>query len=229
MSFNLNAGGRIAMSDYSILYIDEETTDNHQFERKMSEEFDVSTVDFTDITFEKLTSDLMEKDFDYLIVDYHLNDKSGCGFNGDEVIKEFVGKFPHFPTMLLTNHDQHAVDSVEGLDVDTIHNKKEYVDEERREVFIKRIKAKIDNYRDEIKGAEERIAALIEKKRSGSDLTANEEQEIVDLDTLLDETLGGDRSIPDDIKSPTNALRIESLLSKTDDLIARLKEYENIS
>jgi DNA-binding NarL/FixJ family response regulator len=217
------------MDTRTIFYVDEELTDSHQFERKLGEDFNVSTVNFEGLTFESLVEQLSEKDFDYLIVDYHLNEKSNCGFNGDEVIKAFLEKFPRFPTMLLTNHDQHAVDSAEGLDVDTIHNKKEYIEDERREVFIKRINAKISQYREANEEAETKIILLIQKRQSGEDLTANEEDELIKLDAYLDETLAAESPvIPDDIKTPTNAKRITELLEKTDSLIDRLNQYENI-
>ena len=217
------------MPEYKVLYVDEDKKENHQFERSFVDDFSVDTVNFDGITFESLISRLEDRDFDYLVVDFHLNEKSNCGFDGDQVVKDFVSKFPHFPVMLLTNHDERAIESVAELDVERIRSKKEYTNEEFKEAFTKRIKAKIDEYRKQNSDAQERIQALIDKKKAGQELTAEEEAEVIQLDTFLDETLDGQsRDIPDDMKLMTNTQRLETILKKTDDLIEKLKEYEAI-
>ena len=217
------------MPEYKVLYVDEDKKENHQFERSFVDDFSVDTVNFDGITFESLISRLEDRDFDYLVVDFHLNEKSNCGFDGDQVVKDFVSKFPHFPVMLLTNHDERAIESVAELDVERIRSKKEQTNEEFKEAFTKRIKAKIDEYRKQNSDAQERIQALIDKKKAGQELTAEEEAEVIQLDTFLDETLDGQsRDIPDDMKLMTNTQRLETILKKTDDLIEKLKEYEAI-
>ena len=217
------------MTKYTILYIDDDSAENHHFERSFYDEFNIDTVDFEGITKESLNADLSEKDFDYLIVDYHLNEKTNCGFNGDEVLINFLSNFPHFPVMLLTNHDERAIESVMGLDVEKIHSKKEYSDSDLKEAFVKRIYAKITEYKSKESEAQERIIGFIKKKASGEELTAIEEDEAIQLDKFLDETLDGkSRIIPEEIKKSTNRTRIESLLNKTDELIERLKKYETI-
>ncbi|EKD86162.1 MAG: hypothetical protein ACD_37C00436G0002 [uncultured bacterium] len=218
------------MPEYRVLYIDEDKTENHQFERSFVNDFLVETVDFDEITFEALSSRTEERDFDYLVVDFHLNEKSNCGFDGDSVIKDFLSKFPHFPAILLTNHDERAIESVEGLDVEKIRSKKEYINDEFKEAFIKRIKAKVDEYRRQNTEAQDRIQELINKKTSGQELTAEEEVEVIHLDTFLDEALDGNsREIPEEMKLMTNTSRLETLLRKTDNLIEKLKKYETFS
>jgi hypothetical protein len=213
---------------YTILYIDEEKTALHSFERALGTDFEIKSVDFTDLTLEKLILILDERDFDYLVIDFNLNEKSGCGFNGDDVLADFTKKFPHFPVMLLTNFDDQAVVSIQGFDTEKIHNKKEYGDEALKDAFIKRIKRIIDDYKKQNTNAEARIAALIQKKASGEVLNAAEEEEAIKLDTFLDEVLDGEaKKIPDQIKE-SNEEKIGLLLDKTDTLITKLEEYENI-
>jgi DNA-binding NarL/FixJ family response regulator len=218
------------MPEHKVLYVDEDPAENNRFTRSFVNDFVVDTVDFEGITFDQLAAQLEEKDFDYLVVDYHLNEKSNCGFDGDAVIKNFVAKFPHFPTMLLTNHDEGAIEGIADFDVEKIRSKKEYTSDEFKVAFTKRMKAKIDEYKKQNTEAQERVQQLIEKKNSGQELTAEEEVEVIRLDTFLDETLGAESpKIPDEMKSTTNTQRLETILEKTDSLIEKLKEYETLS
>ena len=217
------------MDEYRVLYIDEDVTENNRFERNFVNDFTVATVDFNGITLDSLNARLDERDFDYLVVDFHLNEKSGCGFDGDVVLQGFLAKFPDFPGILLTNNGEAAIENVKDLDVEKIRSKKEYLTDEFKEVFTKRIKAKIDEYKKKNTDAQERIKELIAKKADGTDLTAEEEAEVVQLDTFLDESLAGDaHQIPEEMKQMTNTTRLETLLAKTDELIEKLKKYETV-
>jgi len=218
------------MSLLKIMYIDEDDGEVRQFKRKFLDVFDVETVDFNDIQLSDLLTKLSEKQFDYLIVDYHLNDMSGCGFDGDVVLVDFLKRFPHFPTMLLTNQDEGAIESVKGLDIEKVRSKKEYLNDDLRPAFSARIKAKVDQYQQDIKDAEEKLEQLAQKKASDDGLSADEEDESIRLDDFLDEILDADaRSIPKEVISSTNETRLGELLTKTDDLIERLKKYEDVS
>jgi hypothetical protein len=215
---------------YTVMYVDDDLTEVRQFKRHLSTYFEIETIDFNDITVDKIHSDLDDKNFDYLIVDYHLNDKTGCGFDGDVVLKDFLGKFPHFPAMLLTNQDEGAIESVKGLDVEKVRSKKEYLSDGLDKPFGARIRAKIDQYKQEIADAETKLAELVEKRAKGDSLSADEEDESIRLDDFLDDTLDAKaKSVPKEVISSTNDSRVGELLNKTDELIERLKKYENVS
>lgn len=216
------------MSKKIVLYIDDDPVDNDQFIRHFDLDFEIRTIDFADITLDKLLEELDEGGFDYVIVDYHLNDKSACGFNGDEVLNSFLAKFPRFPAMLLTNHDEQALEKARDLDVEKIQSKKDYIN--NKDIFIKRIKLKIDQYHQKNKEYEDQIIDLLNKKNSEQELTANEENDLIKLDNLVEETLGLDaHKVPKNIMfSKTNTKKLDSLLKKTDQLIDTLKAYEKI-
>ncbi len=218
------------MNPLKVMYIDEDEGEIRQFKRKFIDVFEVETVDFSDIQFSNLIDKLSEKEFDYLIVDYHLNEKSGCGFDGDAVLIDFLRRFPHFPTMLLTNQDQGAIESVKGLDIEKVRSKKEYLSDELRPAFSARIIAKVEQYQNDIKEAEEKLEQLAQKRATDIGLSADEEDESIRLDDFLDEILDADaRGIPKEVLTSTNDTRLGELLTKTDDLINRLKAYEDIS
>lgn len=216
-------------TEYRIFYIDDEKIHSDSFIRNLSDDFTIETVDFNGITLDSLITTLDERNFDYLVVDYTLNEMSGCGFDGDDILIDFTKKFPHFPVMLLTSFDDRAITNIEGFDPEKIHNKNEYTDERFKEAFIKRIKAKIDEYKSQNREAEDRIVEILGKSSADEELTAEEESDLIRFDTFLDESLSGDLpKIPAEMKEMTNTKRLETLLSKTDDLIERLKKYETV-
>lgn len=212
---------------YKIIYVDDEPTDIHRFERDMDGVFDVKTFQIVGSTIlEDLVEELTTSTFDYLIVDFHLNDKTNCGYNGDAILKAFLEKLPHFPAMLLTNYDESAIKTAKDLDVDKIHSK--FSNEDETRLFVTRVETKIEQYQKQKEVASSRLIELKEKANSET-LTINEEEEALELDTFLEETL--DAQSPDLAKSilSTNGSRLDRLLQKTDLLIEKLEQYENIS
>lgn len=213
---------------YKVIYIDDELTDIHKFERDMDGVFDVKPIQIKqDTVLEDLIAELTSDIFDYLIVDFHLNDRTNCGYNGDKILKRFLDALPYFPAMMLTNFDENAIKSAKDLDVDKIHSKFSTDDEQR--LFVTRVEAKIEQYRERKKHAIERLLQLKAKARSDEPLTANEEEEAIELDTFLEQTL--DAQSPDIAKAilSSNSSRLDDLLTKTDSLITKLEEYEDVS
>lgn len=218
------------MSKLRILYIDDEQEQVGNFIRKLSEEeFDVMDILVNSSTsYQDIMEVLEEKNFDFLIVDYHLNEKGNCGFEGDEIVSSFVKKFPHFPVVLLTSHENEAITHLDNIDLEKIQGKNEYSTPSLLESFISRIKRRVAEYRADIEKAESRVKYLILRKASGVVLSATEEAEATRLDTFLDEVLDGEaKKISDQIKE-TNEEKISSLLDKTDLLIAKLEKYESV-
>lgn len=213
---------------YKIVYIDDEPSDIHKFERDMENIFDVEPLQVVrETALDDLVTQLTNATFDYLIVDFHLTDKTNCGYNGDEILKGFLDKLPHFPAMLLTNFDESAIKSAKDLDVDRIHSK--FSSEDELRVFVTRVETKIEQYQVRRKAANDRLIQLKEKASTDNGLTVNEEEEALELDTFLEETL--DAQSPELAKSilSTNSSRLDTLLEKTDALIEKLKGYESIS
>lgn len=210
---------------YRIAYIDDDTRDIHKFERDMENIFKVKAVQIQrDTVLQDLVKKLIDWNFDYLIVDFHLSERTGCGYNGDEVLKLFLDELPHFPAMLLTNFDENAIESAKNLDVDKIHRK--VSNDEQLSLFVARVKAKIEQYREDRKNKESRLIELKEKS-AADDLTAKEEEEAIKIDTFLEQTLGKSPDLAKTVLS-SNSSRLDTLLTKTDSLIEKLEQYENI-
>jgi DNA-binding NarL/FixJ family response regulator len=216
---------------YTILYIDEEPEEVRTFKWRLRKDFKVETIDPADKDLEEILEILDTSSFDYLIVDFDLNETSNIGYDGDTVLNAFLNKYPDFPSMLLTNHDQAAIENATDLDVERIRSKSEYngEDEGLRESFIKRIKAKVTQYKNEHIKKENRLQELVTKRENGEELSAEEEGELIGLDTYLDTSLGGNPNpIPEEFKTTTNIERLNSLLGKTDTLLEEIEKYESL-
>ena len=212
---------------HKIIYIDDDIAEINIFERNVRYRFEVEAITISkDIILDDLVTRLIDSQFEYLIIDFHLNDKANCGYNGDDVLKHFLEKLPHFPVMLLTNYDMDAIETAKKLDADKIYSKPSKEDE--KDLLFSRIKTKIEQYAKRKEEANRRLLELRNKKLNSEELTANEEEEALELDTFLEQTL--DPKAPYLAKSTwsTNSPRIEKLLQKTDSLIKILENYEEI-
>jgi DNA-binding NarL/FixJ family response regulator len=214
-----------------ILYIDDEPEAVNRFKRNTAQsDFIIKSIDFNVITRDDVLLLVEQRDFDFLIVDYTLNEKTGCAFNGDEILSDFIKKFPHFPAILLTNHGEEAIASSESINPEIIHSKGETIEPDIIPTFIARIKKRIEEYKQSITDAEQRAVSLIYKKNSGEELNINEEEELIKLDAFLDDIIGADSSIvPDQMKELSNDNKIAELLNKTDILLEKLQSYEEVS
>jgi len=211
----------------TVCYIDEEERDIDSFVFAMEPYFNVKDIHVTqDLDIDELLVRIREEKFDYLIVDYYLNEYSGAGYRGDQVIIDFLAEFKDFPVMLLTSDDKRAINMSEGIDVEIIHDKTEY--SEDVETFVERATKKIDQYKTKQVNAEAELLAII-KKSSQAQLTAEEEERRNELDTFLDESLdGSSKAVTITEKNTSNAEKLTALIDKTDALIARINSNERV-
>lgn len=208
----------------TILYIDDQDRDLHRLQRALDGQFEVKTINPRGIAFQELMVSLKEKDFDYLIVDYRLNN-SGCGYDGDEIAKAFSREFPHFPLMLLTTHENGALEEVAGFDLTKIRPKKDI----GKETFPLLIRRQIEKYNNDAEEKATELEQLIDRRQSGVELNAEEEDNLLKLDVFLEEVLGIDSpDVPEHLRHPSNDAKITALLNKTDALIAKLERYEDL-
>lgn len=211
----------------TICYVDEEARDIDSFIFAMEPYFKVKDIHVQSSTeFTTLLDEILTEKFDYLIVDYYLNEYSAVGYTGDDVILEFSRRYKEFPVMLLTSDDKRAINMAEGIDVEIIHDKREY--SEDVDTFVERVNKKIDKYNKDQATAEEELIALNQKAQD-SELTAVEEQRRNELDSFLDESLGAAaKTVTLTEKETTNALRLTELIDKTDALIQKLSKDERV-
>lgn len=208
---------------YTICYVDEESRDIDSFVFAMEPYFVVKDIHITqDLSTSELAERINAEKFDYLIVDYYLNEYSGAAYKGDSVILDFLKERKGFPVMLLTSDDKRAINMAEGIDVEIIHDKTEYSDDV--DLFTERVTKKIEQYKKSQESAENELIAIIEKS-GRSQLTAEEEERRNELDEFLDESLDASaKKVTLTEKDVSNAKKLTELIDKTDALIARLNE-----
>lgn len=206
---------------YRVCYVDEELRDIDSFIFAMEPYFTVKDIHVTqDLGLSKLLEQIRSEKFDYLIVDYYLNEYSGAGYKGDRIILDFLKERKGFPVMLLTSDDKRAINMAEGIDVEVIHDKTEYSDDV--DLFTNRVTKKIEQYKKKQEDAENELIAIIEKSNN-SQLTAEDEERRNELDEFLDESLDASaKKVTATEKDISNAKKLTELIDKTDALIARL-------
>jgi len=218
------------MSKYRVFYIDDDASEVREVTRSLEKTDELEVVGYvikSETSFDEVSSLLNEGKFDYLLVDYMLNEKTGWGKNGNEVLEWFLDKYPHFPAIVVTSNELKAIEEVDNIDAEKIRSKNEY-DDEGDGSFVARIVSKIKRYQSSVEVAENRVIEL-KKKADGAELNASEADDYVKFDRFLQETLGGKViNIPDDIIY-RDGEKLNDLLNKTDKLIAMIENNEEIS
>lgn len=213
----------------TILYIDDEDNEIRKLKRNFKGSFKVESLTVKHNTsLDTILSRLDDNDFNYLIVDYNLNEKTGCGFEGGAILAAYLSKYPHFPSMVLTSFEPAALNEIKNVDVEKIRGKIEYHNSTTREAFIKRVEAKVEQYQDDIHNAEQSILEL-KKVADDRELTANEAQTYIEKDRFLQETLGANTlNIPSDVIYQ-DGKKLDTLLRETEVLIGLIQQNEKLS
>lgn len=219
----------MSSNKYHVLYIDDDPSEIREVIRSLERTGELEVKGFPikgDTPFDEVTALLSQGNFDYLLIDYMLNEKTGWGMNGNEVLEWFLDRYPHFPAIVVTSNEMKALQEVDNIDAEKIRSKNEY-DEKEDDSFVTRIISRIKRYHIRIEEAESRLLQLKEKS-STAELNAIEANDYVKYDKFLQETLGGKViEIPDDIIYRDEG-KLNDLLEKTDKLITMI-ENEKVS
>lgn len=214
----------------TICYVDEERRDIDAFVQAMDSEgggqFNIVDIHVdANLSLDELMTRLDPKGFDYLIVDYFLNQNDAVSYKGDEVLLRFNKKARDFPQMLLTNDDKNAIKVAQGIDVEIIRGKKEYTDDP--ELFAERINKQVEQYHLKLDTYSKELEELAQKVANDDELTLEEEERYIELDNFLDDAIDPTAiKVPDDLKkvSISNSDKLDDLINRTDQLIEKLKE-----
>ena len=218
------------MSKYKVLYIDDDPSEVREVIRSLQKTEELEVKDFvikSDTSFDEVASLLDEGSFDYLLVDYMLNEKTGWGKNGNEVLEWFLDKYPHFPAIVVTSNEMKALQEVDNIDAEKIRSKSEY-DEGEDDSFITRIISRIKRYQMKV-GESERALLDLKKISDERELTADEAQDYINQDRFLQETLGANvLNIPSDVIYQ-DGNKLSELLEETEKLIELIRTDEAVS
>jgi len=205
------------MEKHKITYLDESDEDIRAFQRFASSHFQIlplkpipSIDEMLEVIFESGTT--------ALIVDFDLSEEDPTiHYSGTDIVEGILAQRPNFPIFILTSYDEQALEN--GDDVNIVYEKKEMYDKNVK--LLDKVNAQIVKYIKRIQLKEERILEL-QTIRQQRELTLKEENELIELDSFIEESLNKQGVVPDALKTTTNEERLLSILTKVDVLLNKV-------
>lgn len=213
---------------YKILFIDEEKRQQDEFADFMDHYQDrveliccypLSTLVDTIAMIDELHPDA-------IVSDFKLNDikddiKYNVSFDGSELMDAYLDERPGFPCFVLTSFDDEAI--YRSHDLNIVYLKRDlHPSKDDKITFADRIIQKIVSYQTEISNAQERLNDLMELRRNNQ-ATSKDEQELIELDSFLERSLGQKTQVPAGMKELSNMKRLNELIGKADAILAKLE------
>lgn len=207
---------------YKIGFIDEDAGQRNQFHQTFKDDFDVWLTDLEQATTEEeIIREVFDKHLDGLIVDYKMDEF--LGYNGDSIVRKLTEKNPHFPVIILTSHEEDALDFVD--DANIINGKEIWDGESEAELnfFKKKLNRIITNYYEKITDAEEKLKELEAIKNDGG-LQPNEEDEYAKVNNFLGEVFGEGKYLAGSFYSEETNKKLDSFIERTEQLLNKLSD-----
>ena len=213
---------------YKILFIDEEKRQQDEFADFMDHYQDrveliccypLSTLMDTIAMIDELHPDA-------IVSDFKLNDikddiKYNVSFDGSELMDAYLDERPGFPCFVLTSFDDEAI--YRSHDLNIVYLKRDlHPSKDDKITFADRIIQKIVSYQTEISNAQKRLNDLMELRRNNQ-ATSKDEQELIELDSFLERSLGQKTQVPAGMKELSNMKRLNELIEKADAILAKLE------
>lgn len=218
-----------------IIFIDEDrlmlnTFKSHINMSNLKSEFDVVAF-FPLESLEQTIEKINEHKPDAIISDYELNDKKdpvkginySVPYNGAELIKSFLSERPGFPCFILTSYDDDAMRHTDDINRVYIKNVLNENTESNHVSFLGRVLKQIANYQNLQKERQDRLQELVEKGQR-STLNDKEEEELINLDTLVEQANSMSSAVPKELKKSTNSEKLSELLNTAEELLSLLKK-----
>lgn len=213
---------------YKVLFIDEEKRQQDEFADFMDSylervelvcRFPLSGLEETIALIDEIHPDAVVSDF-------KLNDikddiKYNVSFDGSELMDAYLAERPGFPCFVLTSFDDQAI--YRSHDLNIVYLKRDLSPSKDDKItFADRIIQKIVCYQTEIAQAQERLNELMELRRTDK-ATSKDEQELIELDTFLERSLGRKTQVPEGMKELSNMARLNDLIGKAEEILSKLE------
>jgi len=212
------------MNKHKIAYIDESRDEISKFQRRVYEVFDV--LDFLPKgDFGNFVDELLNSGAEAFVSDFYLNEyrndvKEVIEYSGADLIETLLNVRHEFPCFVLTSYDNAAVQRM--TDVNYVYSKEILTEDKLAEKFIEKIRVQIEHYDTNINHVSARFFDLQEKSAE-RDLTEDEENELLALDTFLENSLNRRNALPTEKKNQLAIGKIDELLSSTNELLNLLR------
>lgn len=210
--------------------IDEKEDDVKDFFRFFEEDFDPIEIELVN-NKQEIVQNIIDTQVDAVVIDYKLMEYSSLTFNGDELLMELNDRVYNFPSFIMTNYPPDA--QKQRIDPFRIIHKEFMQPEpgkpkyEEGRQLISKIQSLIKNYRDGLLEKEERLIALIKKKKVKGSLSDFEEEEMIELDTFLEKSINNRSRLPKKWKRPAEVSKLDELIKDTQELIDELKRKKD--
>ena len=216
------------MMKYKILFIDEEKRQQDEFADFMDHYQDrVELICCYPLsTLVDTIAMIDESHPDAIVSDFKLNDikddiKYNVSFDGSELMDAYLDERPGFPCFVLTSFDDEAI--YRSHDLNIVYLKRDlHPSKDDKITFADRIIQKIVSYQTEISNAQKRLNDLMELRRNNQ-ATSKDEQELIELDSFLERSLGQKTQVPAGMKELSNMKRLNELIEKADAILAKLE------
>ena len=213
---------------YKILFIDEEKRQQDEFADFMDHYQDrVELICCYPLsTLVDTIAMIDESHPDAIVSDFKLNDikddiKYNVSFDGSELMDAYLDERPSFPCFVLTSFDDEAI--YRSHDLNIVYLKRDlHPSKDDKITFADRIIQKIVSYQTEISNAQKRLNDLMELRRNNQ-ATSKDEQELIELDSFLERSLGQKTQVPAGMKELSNMKRLNELIEKADAILAKLE------
>jgi len=218
------------MTEYKILFVDEEEVSLENFQYYVHERNSDQSVELTAMVPHDKLDELLEyienENFDAIVTDHKLNEKkSSIEYDGIDLVREIQARKDNFPCFILTGWDKDAVEN--GDDANIVYLKNfEDPEGDTHATFLDKIKNQILKYRKKIKDSEEELLYLI-KKSNNKNLNAKEESRLLELDTFIEQSTNQPSALPSHLKGTKNLDELHKMIDSTDELLAELRELKN--
>jgi hypothetical protein len=220
------------MSKFKVAYIDEVSEDIREFQRFADDFFETIPIQaFGEL--DDLYALILENHVDAVVVDHNLieYDKTNTiNYEGNDVVNKILETQDGFPVFVLTAYDEDAIDKNDDAKI-VFEKRIMFASEEQPDAFEAGIKFKkliskqIEKYKSRVADWEKTLLELLEKGQKEK-LDANDEAEVLRLDSLIEKALDKRIAIPDKIKKDIEEDKLGNLLKKVDELSANLGKKE---
>lgn len=215
------------MRKHKVAYVDENSRDIHNFQRRVYEILDVLAFipkpDLDEFVQELLDSDAQAFVVDFRLHEYRTEVEGPITYNGSELIERILAVRKGFPCFVLTSFDEDAVQQT--VDVNYVYPKDILNPDKQlgKITLAEKIRVQIEHYQANLAKQSDRFQALLMKSDSQG-LTEAEENELLKLDSFLESTLDDRESLSSDKKSQLAVGKIDELILSTQELLRALKE-----
>lgn len=220
---------------YTILFIDEEQDALDRFRGYVDAVSSGVSINLQVIfpleTLDKMIKKINEIKPDAIVSDFMLNEKKmdisyNVPYNGVDLVERYTELRELFPCFILTSFDMDAMNGSE--DVNLVYIKGVMTEDEqnfscKHGTFLKKILLQIDHYRTKALSDQNRLQELVALKKTGR-ATLKDEEELIKIDSRLENRLDSRVAIPNELKTVANAKQLEKLLEQADKLLDKIND-----